>query len=101
MAQKRAREVLDIESKAVANLKRRINRDFEKIVDHIRKIKGKVIVTGMGKPGFIAQKTSATLSSTGTPSLYLHPAEALHGDLGRVTRDDCILAFSTRARPKR
>jgi len=51
-------------------------------------------VTGMGKPGFIAQKISATLSSTGTPSLYLHPAEALHGDLGRVTRNDCILALS-------
>jgi arabinose-5-phosphate isomerase len=56
--------------------------------------KGRVIVTGMGKPGFIAQKVSATMASTGTPSLYLHPAEALHGDLGRITRQDVIVAFS-------
>jgi arabinose-5-phosphate isomerase len=94
MAQNRAKEVIDIESKAVAALKKRINREFERIIEHIRKIKGKVIVTGMGKPGFIAQKISATLSSTGTSSLYLHPAEALHGDLGRVTKDDCIIALS-------
>jgi len=94
MSQKRAREVIAIESKAVAGLKKRINKEFESIVDYLCKINGRVIVTGMGKPGFIAQKISATLSSTGTPSLYLHPAEALHGDLGRVTKDDCILAFS-------
>ena len=94
MAQKRAKTVLDIESRAIAAMKSRIDSRFEKIVDFISKIKGKVIITGMGKPGFIAQKISATLSSTGTPSLYLHPAEALHGDLGRVTRDDCIIAFS-------
>ena len=56
--------------------------------------KGKVVVTGMGKPGFISAKISATLSSTGTPSLYLHPADAIHGDLGRVTKDDVVLAIS-------
>lgn len=94
MSQKIAREVLDIESKAVANLKKRIDKNFEKVVDFICSISGKVVVTGIGKPGFIAQKISATMSSTGTPSLYLHAAEALHGDLGRVTKDDCILAFS-------
>jgi arabinose-5-phosphate isomerase len=94
MPQKRAKEVLDIEAKAVLNLKKRVNKDFEKVVNHICNIKGKVIITGLGKPGFIAQKVSATLSSTGTPSLYLHSAEALHGDLGRVTKDDCIVAFS-------
>ena len=94
MAKNRAKEVLDIEAKAVANLKRRINKNFDQIVGFICRIKGKVIVTGMGKPGFVAQKVSATLSSTGTPSLYLHPAEALHGDLGRVTKNDCIIAFS-------
>ncbi|MEE8360436.1 MAG: KpsF/GutQ family sugar-phosphate isomerase, partial [Candidatus Omnitrophota bacterium] len=64
------------------------------IVSYICGIKGKVIVTGVGKPSFIAQKISATLSSTGTPSLYMHAAEALHGDLGRVTSEDCIVAFS-------
>lgn len=94
MPQKRAKEVLDIEAKAISSLKKRINKQFEKAIDHICQINGKVIITGLGKPGFIAQKISATLSSTGTPSLYLHSAEALHGDLGRVTKDDCIIAFS-------
>jgi len=90
----RARQVFDIEARAILALKKKINKDFDKVIDIISKIKGRVIVTGMGKPGFIAQKISATLSSTGTPSLYLHPAEALHGDLGRVTKDDCIIALS-------
>ena len=94
MSKKIARNVIDIEAKAVLRLKNRINGDFEKAVDFIRGIKGKVIVTGMGKPGFVAQKLSATLSSTGTSSLYLHPAEALHGDMGRVSKDDCIIALS-------
>ncbi len=90
----RARKVLAIEAKAILDLSGRIGGDFDKAVDFLAKIKGRVIVTGMGKPGFIAQKVSATLSSTGTPSLYLHPAEASHGDLGRVTKEDCLLAFS-------
>ena len=89
-----AKKVLSIESKAIASLTKRINKDFERIINFLAKTKGRIILTGMGKPGFIAQKVSATLSSTGTPSLYLHPAEALHGDLGRVTREDSILAFS-------
>ena len=90
----RAKKVLDIEAKAIKALKKKINSDFIKIIEKISKIKGRIIVTGMGKPGFIAQKISATLSSTGTPSLYLHPAEALHGDLGRVRKNDCIIALS-------
>ena len=90
----RAKKVLDIEAKAIKVLKQRINSDFIKIIEKISRIKGRIIVMGMGKPGFIAQKISATLSSTGTPSLYLHPAEALHGDLGRVRKNDCIIAFS-------
>jgi len=89
-----AKEVLRIERDALTVLMKRIDSDFEKVVSAICKIKGRVVVTGIGKPGFIAQKISATLSSTGTPSLYLHPAEALHGDLGRVTRDDLIVALS-------
>jgi len=89
-----AKEVLKIERDALTSLTARIGRDFDTIISAICRIKGRVIVTGMGKPGFIAQKISATLSSTGTPSLYLHPAEALHGDLGRVTKDDLILALS-------
>jgi len=94
MSIKRAKMVLEIEASAIKDLKRRVNKDFAAIVNKISKIRGRVIVTGMGKPGFIAQKISATLSSTGTPSLYLHPAEALHGDLGRVTKDDCLIALS-------
>ncbi len=90
----RAKKVLINESKAIAKLVDKIDGNFEKAVKLISRSKGRIIVTGMGKPGFIAQKVSATLSSTGTPSLYLHPAEALHGDLGRVTANDIILAFS-------
>ena len=89
-----AKKVLKIESEAIRELAKRIDKKFEKIINFLSKIEGRVIVTGMGKPGFIAQKVSATLSSTGTPSLYLHPAEALHGDLGRVTKKDCLIAFS-------
>ncbi len=94
MSKNIAKEVLRIERDALTALIGRIGYDFERAVNAICRIKGRVIVTGMGKPGFIAQKISATLSSTGTPSLYLHPAEALHGDLGRVTRDDLIVALS-------
>lgn len=89
-----AKKVLKLESDAIAGIIPRIDFRFEKIVNAMYRVKGRVIVTGMGKPGFVAQKISATLSSTGTPSLYLHPAEALHGDLGRVTKDDLILALS-------
>jgi len=94
MSVSRAKKVMMNESRAVARAAEKIGRDFTRIVNLISANSGRVIVTGMGKPGFIAQKVSATMSSTGTPSLYLHPAEALHGDLGRVTRDDIILAFS-------
>ena len=89
-----AKRVLRIESDALSRLIGRIDFKFDKAVGAIYRTMGRVIVTGMGKPGFIAQKISATLSSTGTPSLYLNPAEALHGDLGRVTKDDIIIALS-------
>ncbi|MCI0482469.1 MAG: SIS domain-containing protein, partial [Candidatus Dadabacteria bacterium] len=89
-----AKKVLRIERDAISSLISRIDGTFEKVINLIYRTSGRVIVTGIGKPGFIAQKISATLSSTGTPSLYLHPAEALHGDLGRVTKDDLILALS-------
>ncbi len=89
-----AKEVIRIERDALSSLVSRIGRDFEKACNLILRSKGRVVVTGMGKPGFIAQKISATLSSTGTPSLFLHPAEALHGDLGRVLKEDVLLVFS-------
>ena len=90
----RAKEVLRIEADAVSSLIKRVDANFEKAVRLMLACKGKVVVTGMGKPGFISAKISATLSSTGTPSLYLHPADAIHGDLGRVTKDDVVLAIS-------
>ena len=94
MSKEIAKKVLKIERDALSSLIGRIDSNFDKVIKVMYGIKGRIIVTGMGKPGFIAQKISATLSSTGTPSLYLHPAEALHGDLGRVTKDDLILALS-------
>ncbi|MGB2661116.1 MAG: KpsF/GutQ family sugar-phosphate isomerase [Candidatus Omnitrophota bacterium] len=94
MSISRAKKVLINESKAISKLVGRIDGNFAKVVNLLAKNEGRVIVTGMGKPGFIAQKISATMSSTGTPSLYLHPAEALHGDIGRVTKSDTIIALS-------
>ncbi|MDD2752075.1 MAG: KpsF/GutQ family sugar-phosphate isomerase [Candidatus Omnitrophica bacterium] len=91
---KRAREVLDIEAEAVKNLKTHLGKNFEQAIALLLKTKGRVVVSGMGKTGIIAQKFSATLASTGTPSLFLHTAEAIHGDLGKVTADDLIIILS-------
>lgn len=88
------RQVLGIEAKAIESLAPRLGPGFVHAVELMLACQGRVVVTGMGKPGFIAQKFSATLSSTGTPSFYLHPAEAVHGDLGRVTKQDVVLALS-------
>src|SRR5437868_6930007 len=89
-----AREVIRAEAEAVARLPARLNGGFARAVEMVLACPGRVVVTGMGKPGFIAQKISATFASTGTPSLYLHPAEALHGDLGRLVPGDLVLALS-------
>ena len=91
---KRAKEVLDIEACAIKALKPRIGSNFQKALQIILKTKGRVVVSGMGKTGIIAQKFSATLASTGTPSLFLHTAEAIHGDLGKVTADDAVIIIS-------
>jgi arabinose-5-phosphate isomerase len=91
---RRAKEVLDIEAGAIKDLKSRIGKNFQKALSLILKIKGRVVVSGMGKTGIIAQKFSATLASTGTPSLFLHTAEAIHGDLGKVTCDDVVIIIS-------
>jgi arabinose-5-phosphate isomerase len=91
---KRARQVLDIEASAIRQLKQRINKNFAKALNIILKTQGRVVVSGMGKTGVIAQKFSATLASTGTPSLFLHTAEAIHGDLGKVTSSDVVIILS-------
>jgi len=89
-----AKEVLKIEAESILNLIPSISEDFVRAVDMIFKIKGRVIVTGIGKSGLIGKKIVATLTSTGTPAIFLHPVEGLHGDLGIVTRDDVLLAIS-------
>ena len=94
MSLARAREVLRIEAEAIRQLIPRIGRDFTSAVGLLVACRGRVAVTGMGKAGLIGQKLSATLSSTGTPSHWVHPAEAIHGDLGRITKHDVIIALS-------
>jgi len=89
-----ANKVLDIEIEAVKKLYDRIDDSFISAVNILLNTKGRVVVTGMGKSGLIGRKISATLASTGTPSFFLHPAEASHGDLGMVSRDDTVLAIS-------
>ncbi|MFH0762814.1 MAG: KpsF/GutQ family sugar-phosphate isomerase [Candidatus Omnitrophota bacterium] len=91
---KRAREVLEIEAQAVRALKPRIGAGFKEALKIIINAKGRVVVSGMGKTGIIAQKFSATLASTGTPSLFLHTAEAIHGDLGKVRPSDAVIIIS-------
>ena len=86
--------VLEIEAQAILALKERLDERFEKAVDMICDCKGKVVVAGMGKSGHVGRKIAATLSSTGTPALFLHPAESSHGDLGVVAEGDCLIVIS-------
>jgi arabinose-5-phosphate isomerase len=89
-----ARRVLKIEAQSINDVLARLDATFEKAVNLLFACKGRVAVTGMGKSGLVARKISATLSSTGTPSFFLHPAEAVHGDLGMLARGDSMLAVS-------
>src|ERR1043165_8460324 len=89
-----ARKVLQTEAEAILALIERLDERFEKAVSILLDCRGRVIVTGMGKSGIIARKIAATLSSTGTPAFFLHPAEAIHGDLGVLQADDVIVALS-------
>ncbi|MBI4834960.1 MAG: KpsF/GutQ family sugar-phosphate isomerase [Planctomycetes bacterium] len=91
---KYARSILLSETKAIQSLSGRINASFKKAIGMLLSCKGRVVVTGMGKTGIIGEKISATLASTGTPSLFLHPAEAYHGDLGRLAKNDIVLLLS-------
>ncbi len=88
------RQTLSIEAAAVDALKDRINGDFSRAVELILNCQGRLIVSGMGKSGHIARKIAATMASTGTPAYFVHPAEASHGDLGMITRNDLLLALS-------
>lgn len=95
-----ALRVIEIESQAVMSLSNQIQPDFENLCKEIIKIKGKLILMGIGKSGHIAQKISATLSSTGTSSFFIHPTEAAHGDLGMVSKHDAILILSNSGETK-
>jgi arabinose-5-phosphate isomerase len=94
MSLETAWRVLQIEAQAIRDVMERLDRDFEKAVELLLACKSRVVVSGMGKSGLIGRKISATFSSTGTPSFFLHPAEALHGDLGMLARGDALLAVS-------
>jgi len=89
-----ARKVLETEAAAILALVARLNDRFDRAVDLLLNCRGRVILTGMGKSGIICQKIAATLNSTGTASVFLHPAEALHGDLGVIQSDDVVIALS-------
>jgi arabinose-5-phosphate isomerase len=94
MSLETAKRVLRIEAEAIQGLAARLDGSFEQAVETLLACKGRVVVTGMGKSGLIGRKIAATFSSTGTPSLFLHPAEALHGDLGMMLAGDAVLAIS-------
>jgi len=89
-----ARRVLETESRAVAELARGLDDGFDRAVEMVVSCKGRVVVTGMGKSGIVCQKIAATLSSTGTPAFFMHPAEAVHGDLGMIVSGDVVVALS-------
>jgi len=89
-----ARKVLKIEAESILTLIHKVDISFENLVKDICRSRGRVIITGIGKSGLIGRKIAATLSSTGTNALFLHPVEAVHGDLGMVSRDDVVIAIS-------
>jgi arabinose-5-phosphate isomerase len=90
----RAKEVIRVEARTIAGLERQLDERFVEAIDMLLACRGTIVCTGMGKAGLIAQKISATLASTGTDSIFLHPAEAAHGDLGRIREGDVVLALS-------
>ncbi len=95
MILKQAKEVLQIEANGILGVMERLDEGFVRMVNLIHDCKGRVIMTGIGKSGIVARKIVATLNSTGTRSLFLHPVEAMHGDLGMVSSDDIVIALST------
>lgn len=90
----RARRVLEVEAQAILALANRLDASFEKMLDVLEHTTGRIILTGMGKSGIICRKIAATFASTGTPAFFLHPAEAIHGDLGMIVAGDTVIAIS-------
>jgi arabinose-5-phosphate isomerase len=95
---RKAREVLEIEAAAIRTLMDRLDRNFDRAIELLASTRGRIVVSGMGKSGIVCRKIAATLSSTGSPAFFLHPAEALHGDLGMVVEEDLVLAVSATGR---
>ncbi|MES2779853.1 MAG: KpsF/GutQ family sugar-phosphate isomerase [Bacteroidota bacterium] len=91
---KYAKEVFQIEAKALADLSKQLDDNFNKAVDTVLKSKGRLVICGVGKSGLVGAKISATLASTGTPSMFMHPVEAFHGDLGMLKKEDVLVAIS-------
>ena len=89
-----AKRALEIESQALQKLKKSIGKEFLSVINVLSKIKGRIIISGVGKSGHVGKKIAATLSSTGTPSMFIHPTEASHGDLGMITKSDAIILLS-------
>jgi len=89
------RKVLELEAEAIRNARARLDERFSKAIDILYNSRGRVVITGMGKSGLIGRKIAATMTSTGTPAVFLHPAEALHGDIGIINAEDCVIAISS------
>ena len=89
-----AKKVLEIEAKSVLNQIDSLDEDFVKAIEILKETKGRVVITGMGKSGLICRKIAATMASTGTPAIFVHPAEAIHGDLGMIVEGDSVIAVS-------
>ena len=89
-----ARRTLKIESDSIKSISNHLDKSFEELCDKVKECDGKFVIMGVGKSGHIAQKISATLSSTGTPSLFIHPTEAAHGDMGLISQKDIVLLLS-------
>ena len=89
-----ARRTIRMEAAAVADLEERIGVDFDNACELLLQVRGRIIVTGMGKSGHIARKIAATLASTGSPAFFVHPGEASHGDMGMITPNDVVIAMS-------
>ena len=95
-----AKKTIEIQADSIASLSNQIDKSFSEIAKKVSLIKGKLIVMGVGKSGHVGQKVSATLASTGTPSFFIHPTEAAHGDLGMIAKDDAVLIFSNSGETK-
>ena len=93
-----AKRVLETEAAALTRMADTLSDEFDAVVNSLKAIEGRIVLTGVGKSGHVARKIAATLASTGTPSYYVHPTEASHGDMGMITRNDAVFGFPSSGR---